>query len=99
MGKREREAEGGGRVSENGWEMGVKEKLETVREGRDREGVANRADRQSTKWRRELHRNMAEECGAAEWRGEIMGCEASSLPSSQAIPGLVQSVSRVQSLK
>lgn len=54
-------------------------------EGRDRERIASRADRKSG----ELHRNIAEECEAAVWRGEIMGYEASSLPSSQAIAGLV----------
>lgn len=72
---------------------GVKEKLETVKAGRDRGRVANRADRKRKKWRRELHHHMAVECEAAEWRGEIMGCEDSSLPSSQAIAGLAQSVS------
>lgn len=40
---------------------GVKEKLETVRKGRDRGRIANRADRKS-KWRRELHHHIAEVC-------------------------------------
>ena len=59
---------------------GVGEKLETVKEGRDRGRVTYGADRKSKKCRRELHCNMAEECEAAEWKGEIMGCVASSLP-------------------
>lgn len=66
-----------------------KEKLETVREGGDGQRISYREDREgSKKWWRELHRHTAEECGAAGWRGEIMGCEA-SLPPSQAIASLV----------
>lgn len=88
MGRRE-----GGGGCENDWETTVKEKLEGVGEGRDRdrEEICNRVDRRSKKWRGELHRNMAEERGAAEWKEEIMACEASSPPySSQAIAGLLQ---------
>lgn len=62
----------------------MREKLETVRQGRDRRRITDGADRRSKKRRRELHRNMAEECEAAEWRVKIMCCEDSSLPSSQA---------------
>lgn len=72
----------------------MKEKLETVREGRDGVRIANREDRErSKKRRRELHRHIVGECEAAEWRGEIMDCEASSLPSRQATAGLVYRVS------
>lgn len=48
--------------------MRQKEKLETVREERDRGRTANRADRERCKkWRRELHR-----CKTEVWREEIM---------------------------
>lgn len=67
-----------------------KREIRRCREGRDSEEICNREDRRSKKWRRELHCNMAEECGAAEWREAIMACEASSPPySSQAIAGWV----------
>lgn len=81
-------------VRENGWELGVREKLETVREQRER--VTNRAAGERKESRGELHCNMAEECGAAEWRREIMGCKVflpPSLPPSQAIAGLAWRVS------
>lgn len=85
MGRRE-----GGGGCENDWETTVKEKLEGVGEGRHREEICNRNDRRSKKWRGELHRNMAEERGAAEWKEEIMAREASSPPySSQAIASLL----------
>lgn len=60
-------------------------------QGTDGGRIANRAG--SKRWGRELHHHIAQECEAAEWRGVIMCCEASSHPSSQAIAGLVQSVS------
>lgn len=62
-------------------------------EGTGRESLTGRIEK-SKKWKRELQRNMAEECEAAGWRAEIMGCEASSpfLPV-KAIAGWLYSVS------
>lgn len=56
----------------------MKEKLETIREGRGRGRVVTRADKgRCKKWRRELHCHKA-----LEWRGAIMDVEASSFPHS-----------------
>ena len=52
------------------------------------EGIAHRVDGK-VRSGEELHRNMSKECEAAEWRAEIMDCEASSPPPSQATAGFV----------